>query len=103
MLKRDEFEKKHGKKAFARILQEVESKAARKTTDPSARALLLEHSSMEANERAVDNLIARLTKNRTAKGVDRAVQSLASFDSNQLDDVIADDLLELAFTLMRWL
>jgi hypothetical protein len=103
VLKREEFEKKHGKPAFAKVLQRVESQAARKTSEPSARALLLERSSMMAEERAVDDLVARLGRKRAAEGVKRAVQSLASFDPTQLDDVIADDLTKLAVTLSRWL
>lgn len=100
---REGFEKKHGKPAFEQVLLQVESKAARKTSEPSARALLRERESMTPEERAVDDLVARLGKKRAAKGVDHAVQSLASFDSRQLDGIIVIDLMELAVTLSRWL
>ncbi len=99
----ENFTLKRGKTAYSTVFGQVNTKANRKITKASRRQLLEERQRMSPEERAVDDLKARLGTKITDELIRQARETLDLRRRDRLDRIIVEDLKTLEEILLEWL
>lgn len=104
-MRRDQarLERLHGKDAFDEVERIIEKKMSRQTTVSSQSRLAEEHFAMNEEERAVDDLKARLGASLCSSWMEKTRDRMSEVSSADINSCLVSDLVSVSRMILEWL